>query len=280
MGRRGPDSDKKLRAVIRTASKIGGAAAGGAVGGHVAGWEGAAGGAATANLPRAQTFLKAFGTFSQPVLVSCDDGRDYVVKGQQVGRAIVNDQIVAHLGAAMGAPTGEVALVEIPAELIAIEPQLRHITPGVAHGCLYIENCTERAAIQHVMLPENRERFAALAILYGWMDAHDHQFIYRNVAPELVYSVDHGHFFPNGPNWTPESLQTAPPPAPDATLMADCMLDHKLLHSACSRLGMIDDEHIATILAVPPMTWACPLGDRVALGAYLADRRDVLKQAY
>src|ERR1700732_2925309 len=76
---------------------------------------------------------KKWTTASAPVVLGCDDGDDYVIKGRQVGRAVVNEQIVGHLGRVMGAPVAEVKLIDVPAELIAMQQaELGHIPAGVA----------------------------------------------------------------------------------------------------------------------------------------------------
>lgn len=156
---------------------------------------------------KAQTYRnKKWGSASAPVVLGCDDGNDYVVKGQQAGRAIVNEQIVGKLGVALKAPVGQVNLIDVPADLIGMQADLKHIPAGVSHGSHLIPDCSDRQWLAHQDVPDNRLRFAALAVLYGWIPAGDHQLIYSQTAPHLVYSVDHGHFFPGGPNWTATGL--------------------------------------------------------------------------
>jgi hypothetical protein len=84
----------------------------------------------------AQTFLKRWETASKPVFLTCSDKRDYVVKGSQAGRMVVNDQVIARIGSAVGAPVGEPMLVDVPQTLIDIEPQMNHMAAGLAHGTL------------------------------------------------------------------------------------------------------------------------------------------------
>ncbi len=40
---------------------------------------------------KARTFERGWNTKAQPVLLRCTDGKDYVVKGQNAGRQIVNE---------------------------------------------------------------------------------------------------------------------------------------------------------------------------------------------
>ncbi len=116
------------------------------------------------------------------------------MKSMDAGRMIVTDHIVGRLGHAVSAAVGAPTLVDVPADLIAAEAQMAHMTAGVAHGSRWIPDCSQ-GGIEHVVVPENRDRFARLALLYGWVVAADRQFIYQNQDPRLVHSVDHGHFF-------------------------------------------------------------------------------------
>jgi hypothetical protein len=71
---------------------------------------------------QAITLLRTWNTASKPVLLACNDGNQYVVKGRQAGRMIVNDQVVARLGRSIGAPVGSVLLVDVSTDLIAANP--------------------------------------------------------------------------------------------------------------------------------------------------------------
>jgi hypothetical protein len=237
----------------------------------------------------AEDFLREYDTYSRPVVLNCSDGRTYVVKAVQeqarahlrrVPRAMFTDQVVGRLGAQMEAPVGRVVLVEIPAELIAIEPRLAHVLPGVAHGCEWINDVHDALDIGHV--DTNLERFASLSVLYGWFQAEDHQFLYDNTAPHHVYSVDHGHFLPLGPEWTRQSLRASGPPYPDPQVIGAAGLGQALrpgLKDAALRLRGIGDADIVRAVAAPPKSWGVSVPDRVALGKYLAARRDDLVQS-
>lgn len=175
---------------------------------------------------KAHTYIRKWKTASKPVLLRCDDDKEYVVKGQQAGRMIYNDQVIGKLGKRMEAPVPKVVLVDLPEELINAEPEMSHMTPGVSHGSLFITNSTERENdIMHTDITENVARFARLAALFGWVHANDRQFIYENSRPHLVYSVDHGHFLPKGPAWTVASLNSASSPE----------LDQKIVQALCDR---------------------------------------------
>jgi hypothetical protein len=186
---------------------------------------------ATASLERetpiqARTFLRGYRTKACPVVMQCSDGQNYMVKGPQAGRQIVNDQIVARLGVLLQAPVGKPRLIEISKELIEIEPRLSHMPPGAAHGTLLIPNCIDQIALIATSQPENRSRLARLAVLYGWVVPGDWQFLFDRTPPRLIHSVDHGHFFPGGPDWQTEDLLSATAPS-----MPGCFQDCELTPS-------------------------------------------------
>lgn len=226
----------------------------------------------------AESFIRPLEGFSRGVLLTCSDGNDYAVKGAQIGRAAANEQIVGVLGMAVGAPIAPVIYVNVPHDLIAAEQRLSHLRPGIAHGSLFIHGCSNRADIQHLDQADNARRFPMLAVLYGWICANDQQFIYRNEAPHLVYSVDHGHFFPGGPNWGVDNLTSASSAVPDPMLVQRCQLTASALVSAIGSLETVTSAIIARAAAAPPTDWGLSHGERVAIARYLSTRRNQLLQ--
>jgi hypothetical protein len=221
----------------------------------------------------AHTFVRKWGTSSSPALFICDDGGQYVVKGVQAGRMIVNDNLAARIGRRIGAPVPDVAIVHVPSELVALEPELSYFTPGPSHGSRFISN-THDGTVQHTAT--NRARFAILAILFGLVVASDHQFLYENEPPHLVYSADHGHFFPAGPGWTADSLHAADPASPDLFLTNTAGLDISDLQAAATGLSELDDSFLKMVTSQVPDTWGLALAERHALVTFLGSRRDSL----
>src|SRR5262245_3363563 len=210
---------------------------------------------------RAHTYLGNFPTFSRPVILSCDDGRVYVVKARQPNRpdmmrAMISERVIGGLANKVGAPVPDVALIDVPNELCAAQPEMSHILPGIAHGSQHIANATDRASIDHYDVLANRRRFSLLALLYGWAQAGDHQFIYDKAAPHNVYSVDHGHFFPGGPNWSAATLTAAVLPAEaDAQLIGTCTLTPDELRSAAEHFNAMNAAAISQTVANVPAEW-------------------------
>ena len=152
--------------------------------------------------------------------------------------------------------------------------------PGKAHGSKVMEECSEREAFAHTHEGDNRRRFASIAILYGWLGANDRQFIYGKSKPNTVYSVDHGHFFPSGPDWTVVGLASAPAAVGDPDTIAGCGLTAEELQVACSPLRSVTAEQIAAAVATVPDGWAIGFDERVALCEYLERRRTELVKTY
>lgn len=224
---------------------------------------------------KAITFRRAWRTKAQPVLLQCEDGRNYMVKSQQAGRQIVNDQIVARLGEFLGAPIGRPKIIEIIPDLVEIEPQLAHISPGIAHGTCFIERCFDSYELIATSENENRLRLMLLAILYGWVQANDRQFLFNTSPPRLIHSVDHGHFFPNGPDWTTADLSSASKARLDPYFTkCDFTLDE--IAEGRHSLEQITPEHLIRAVASPPDQWGITIKERVALVKYLTKRKEEL----
>lgn len=222
---------------------------------------------------RAEIFDHAYSSASQPRRVKCSDAQYYVLKGHNAGKTMVNEQLVGRLGAAMGAPVGDVAFVEVPQALIAAEPQMAPLAAGIVHGSRFMRDVSnDRQNIAPIELDVNRDRFALLAILYGWIGASDHQVLYRELSPKLVFSVDHGHFFPHGPEWTVDGLNNAAAATPDASVVAQCGLLRDDLVPAARALAAVADERVAEAIAWIPPDWPFPNDERGVMAVYL-DRR-------
>jgi hypothetical protein len=212
-------------------------------------------------------------TSARPVLVTCSDGRDYVVKGRNAGRVPVNEQVVARLGRAMGAPVPQVALVDVPEILVEEEPLLSHFSSGLAHGSEVVQDVADSYLIDHIREAGNRIRFARLAVLWGWVNLRDRQYLYSETRPYLVYSADHGNSFPRGPEWSRRSLLPRLDAAPDVELADCCRFTPAELSDAHDALASMDNARIARAVAAPPDEWGIDITERVALATYLARQR-------
>jgi hypothetical protein len=223
-----------------------------------------------------------FQSRNNPVLLACSDGQEYVVKGWNNEKDVVNDQIAGSLANDIDAPVPKTKLIKISTELIQLSPDMQHFRPGLAHGSLSLwPDCTNRLWLEVNLhhLPANRLRFALLAVFYGWLQAADHQVIYNKKSPELVWSVDHGGFFPGGGVWTEASLRSAGRAQPDTRIMSECTISPDELKLALTAVKVIGFQQIAKAVAGPPEEWALGMSDRVAMACYLQKRLIELLQS-
>jgi hypothetical protein len=223
------------------------------------------------------TIRRGWNSAARPVLVRGIDRKEYVIKGQQAGRQVINDQVVARLGVAMGAPVGQPAIMEISSDLIEEDLNFNYLTVGTAHGTVFIADCSDdREPVNYIHQSENRARFALLCVLYGWVYSNDCQFIYKKSRPNLVYSVDHGHFFPGGPNWTKSDLMQAHQAELDPFLHKRCKFTTDETSSALLALQRVSEETIIQAVAAPPNEWGLTLDERVTLVEYLIRKQQQL----
>jgi len=222
-------------------------------------------------------------SWSKPVIFHCSDGEEYYVKAKIVGRevetlkAMISDHVVARLGMTLGAPVAIPRLVEVTKEITMKYHDAKYMVPGIAHGTLAIQRCSERENIKHI--DANRDRFALLAALFGWVHAGDHQFIYKNAPPHLVFSVDHGHFFPGGVNRTSLKFEENCNPEIDLHLSQQVKFSDEEIKKAISNLESITDSDIAQAVSSLPDDWIT-MDERIEMAVYLSKRRDAMITKY
>ena len=61
----------------------------------------------------------------------------------------------------------------LPAELIAKQPEMAHLQPGVVHDIVLVENRCDKQAISAPSTDRNRDAYARSAVLYGWAQGAD-----------------------------------------------------------------------------------------------------------
>jgi hypothetical protein len=100
--------------------------------------------------------------------------------------------------------------------------------------------------------------------------------IYNKTPPELVSSVDHGHFFPGGPEWSIDELSRAGRAQLDDQVHKACSFTNDEIAAALRTLIPVAPVTIAEGVASPPEDWNLPLAFRVAAAQYLYRRRTEL----
>lgn len=146
-------------------------------------------------------------------LVLADDGRRYWCKplnNMQSARVTITEQIVARLGALIGAPVCEPQLVRLDA-IAGWEFRLgtgRVVEPGWSHGSVAVDPALETRSLEHRPEDDNRRRHSGIYALCDWLAGSDVQWLYATDEDNAYYSHDHG-FFLTGPDWTIASLDAA-----------------------------------------------------------------------
>jgi len=170
---------------------------------------------------RAVEFIRRMRGASQPCLMRGDDGHIYVVKFQnnpQHVRVLANEMLACRLGRLMGLPVPEAAIVDVPAELAAGNPDLefqvgsRRIptTPGLQFGSRFPGDPNQTFVVD--FLPDRllrrvrnlQELFLGAYVFDKWTCNCDGRQVvfYRSVDDEdssySAWLIDHGFCFNDG----------------------------------------------------------------------------------
>jgi hypothetical protein len=224
---------------------------------------------------QAQTYVRDFGaSMSAPSLFIADDGRQYVLKAatDHVKRSLIAEQVVARLGAGLGAACFEVVVANVPDELIAVSPALSKYKGKPAHASAFVDGLIEVRGIAHATHPKNRARYAVLFVLYSWAVAADHQFLHELPPPHLIYSHDHGLFFPGMHGWNVGTVSAAHAASPDPRLVSLGFTKAELQASETA-LGAVSDADISGVVNAVPPEWGATSAELDALAACLIARR-------
>jgi hypothetical protein len=229
----------------------------------------------TAQMPLQPSQRGGSGTF----LVRADDGRRYWCKPENNGqspRVPINEQIVGRLGKLLSVAVCESSLVKIPPELTTWEFRPgRKCVVGYCHGSLALENVTEHRDLAAFKgQDDNARRLSGLSVLADWCGAQDHQWLTVHTEDSQCYSHDHGHYFPGGPDWTPQSLK--------GTLLNN--VDGRaipLLHkeealAVAAKLDALSERDIVLAAGGLPVAWQVTEQELVAMVRFLLERRPVV----
>ena len=243
---------------------------------------------AATKLVAVQFQRKVADSYSHPYVVMCDDGQEYVVKSLRSGqgdpdgfrRSLVNEQVVGWLGKKAGGPIPPVQIVDVTPALIAINGTIADVTMGLSHGSYVLPSChgsSVSGARQWGTCPqwqvsENRPRLASIALLYGMFAGSDHQLIYADDPPHLVWSVDHGHFF-CGPKWTVESLAQTPLPQPVVDITTALTLSAQDFRDGALEIEVLTPIDVAAAVRRPPDDWGLTVEERIVLASFIWRRR-------
>lgn len=205
-----------------------------------------------------------------------DKGRYYLKNARIEPRALVGEQIVARLGAVLGAPVPEVVLLHWSKD--HIPAHMRDLYgPGLAHGSrkvggAHVEELKQR--VGYVDVADNRTRYLKLAVLFGLTDADDAQFIAELAVGQRVWSVDHGMFLRARLDgaWGEHDRPPVALYAPIADACAFTRDEHIVALSTLARLRPCD---LVEAIGATPREWFSDATEPERIALYLAKRRDI-----
>ena len=214
-------------------------------------------------------------------MVLGDDGQRYWCKSLnnfQSELVPVTEQIVARLGALIGAPVCASALISLD-DLAGweIRPGTgRLVEPGIAHGSVAIEPVIETRELKYRTDDDNGRRHCGLYALCDWLYGGDFQWLRATAEENAYYSHDHGLFL-TGWSWTPESLASRQNESVPLTMEAE-HLDPGELRRLADALESLERVTIEEAISGLPRSW--PVSDE-ALEAVVdfADARKVAAAA-
>lgn len=220
--------------------------------------------------------VQPFASSTQPFLIACSDDERYYVKSPPSKRTLIAELVVGKLGALLKAPVPEVAFVYLTQEFIDNNPKLSRLGPGHAYGSRFISGLRDSRIVEYAKETENRSRFASLAVLYGLTACDDMQFMYANQAPHLVYSHDHGWFFPGGTAWNMQTLSQDREVDIHREIVMNAHLTQSEILAAIEPLKRLTHQDIVDTIACVPEAWGITPMERISLAKCLARRREML----
>jgi hypothetical protein len=127
--------------------------------------------------PLSQSVAGGSGSFP----AEASDGQQWWVKppnNRQGSKVIITEHLIGSLGKLIGAPTCEVAIARIPAEIADFEfVPGQQLVAGLTHASRGVNNAQELRALDYRQQDDNRRRHAGVFALYDWCWGGDPQWL-------------------------------------------------------------------------------------------------------
>ena len=230
-------------------------------------------------------------TQCRPLHVLTEDFDEYVAKPlwnlpPPNRYQVTAEWVVGRLGKLMSAPVPAVQILRLR-ENLKLEydnpdtgsTETHRFVVGFCYGSEFLPGLYDSYDVERLDL--NRERFAQLVILYGWMEASDRQYSYEG-KDRRVYSCDHGDFLSaKSPLSTwPEDADFESVPQADLRIVAAVSLTPDELASAARGLRRVTERDIIATIAMIPEEWGITIQEREHLRSYLVRRRHAILGMY
>lgn len=204
------------------------------------------------------------------------DSAHYWIKtlnNQQGERVPATEQIVARVGALIGAPVCIARTIEIPGALAGWEFRPgRALEAGIAHASLAVDDPVEQNVLVHRTDDDNARRHCAILALYDWCWGGDQQWLVSTSAENQYFSHDHGWYLPpTGPLWTAADMQAT---IDEAHALADPgdAISEGIADEVARKLEGVTHDHLVAALRPIPTSWAVADTELEMAGFYLEYR--------
>ena len=199
------------------------------------------------------------GTF----LAADGDGEQWWVKplnNKQDERVTVTEAIVAAVGALLGAPVCDSAIVFLPPEIEGWEFRSgAMIESGYAHASRGVASAVEHRSLQYRERDDNARRHVGVFAVYDWCWGGDEQWLYAEPEDRKLYSHDHGWYLPEtGPTWDVDALVARVGEAHMAS-WSPSGLDSAVIAACAQRLRTLTHDELVAALSGIPKSW--PVSD-------------------
>lgn len=188
---------------------------------------------------------------------------------------LTTELVVAGVGRLLGAPTCRSQVIKITDELAALGWEFRpgtSLTAGLGHASEAVPDATEvRGAPGRRSDDDNRRRHVGLAAVYDLCWGADDQYLHSTTDLWKIYSHDHGHYLPGGPQWSADVLRS------DADLDHEVPFDFAGLRAddveeVAAAVDRLNRSALASVILGVPTEWGTPDEDLAALGHFLETR--------
>jgi len=218
---------------------------------------------------------------SAAFLVSASDGLRYwckVINNPLHPKVPVNEQLVSRLGRLLGAATCDSDLVMIPEALAGWEFRKGyHLKPGWAHGSVALDIIGETRSVPAFLSRGNPKRYAGFYALYDWLVGSNPHWLVGMNEERFCSSHDHGEYFPGGPGWTIESIESHGREPAELPFISGLLDPREVLRLARS-LEAVTEATLQSIVASLPPEWPVTDDELRALLVFLLERRVAVAQ--
>ncbi len=264
----------------------------------------------------ASEYVRSYDTDSLAFQVTGADGNDYVVKASHLrpgdfrpphrdragvvhgdtplfldppdspGRYMKAVMSVDHLAIRFGehfdAPVPPAKLIDITSSFIEANPEVGFVTPGLAHGTLFVEGLKGPyrpwPRVDRDVDRSNLPRYANAAMLFALIENVSDQQLFFVGTPRLMLSVDHG-FSLGGARRDCATLNTLSTQSTQGVAIAYHLgLLPTDLANPLRKLEDLTDEKIGGLIGSLPGEWEIEEDELIATARCVARRRDNLME--